>query len=82
MSSMGLCGSRQARIWMKACYDVSTGLEGREHLGSETRSHPDSSCLQGEKLLYIVFCVCVCVRPMLLCLCSGLYTVDTGRGQM
>ena len=77
MSSTGLCGPQQARSWMKACYDVSTGSDGWEHLGSKTRSHPDSSCLKGEKknrtadLKGYCVCVYVCVRPVLLCLCTG-----------
>ena len=86
MASMVLYGPQQARIWMKACCDVSTGLKGREHLWSEARSHPDSSCLQGEKLLQIngywvvvrvCMCSSVCVRAcVLLCLCSWQYTVE------
>lgn len=32
MASTGLCGPQQARSWMKASYDVSTGLEDWEHL--------------------------------------------------
>lgn len=81
MASTGLCGPQQARSWMKACYDVSTDSEACEHLGSEIRFHPDSSCLKGEKnYSRFKWVVCVCDRPFLFCLCRGLDTEDTGKG--
>lgn len=73
MAFMGLCGPQQARSWLKASYDVSIGSEGPEHLGSQAGSHPDSSCLKGEK------CMSTCISArgyFLLSLGSGLYTAD------
>lgn len=77
-------GLSRARSRMKACYDVSTGSNVWEHLGSKTRSHHDSSCLKREKKNYCRFKRVLCVHvyvcvswanpAVCVCVCAVDYT--------